>query len=200
MTIESRYVRMAYGNFIQEVEIVTVKLLRSDFKIRKPFKKLQELLNSSELGETSLSLTQRARFDNWCNRYTEDVLWDIENTTCDAKVIDSDDYWEVFTPVEMVNVNRDEIFNKIAHICGSRMWSDIHFGEVNSPLKFDEFIKNFEPDDWLELYNQLERCGDRMSEYVSPDIDDVLIVCNKLDLIGESEKVITDCTNYVFGE
>lgn len=55
MTIESRYVRMEYGNFIQEVEIVTVKLLRSDFKIRKPFKKLQELLNSSELGETSYS-------------------------------------------------------------------------------------------------------------------------------------------------
>ena len=37
-----------------------------------------------------------------------------------------------------------------------------------------------------------------MSEYVSPDIDDVLIVCNKLDLIGESDKVITDCMNYVF--
>ena len=200
MTIESRYVCMAYGNFIQEVEIVAVKLLRSDFKIRKPFKKLQELLNSMELGETSLSLTHRALFDNWCNRYTEDILWDIENVSCGTKVIDSDDYWEVFTPVEMVSVNRDEIFNKIAHICGSRMWSDIHFGEVNSPLKFDEFIKNFEPDTWLELYNQLERCGDRMSEYVSPDIDDVLIICNKLDLIGESEKVIADCIDYVFGE
>lgn len=200
MTIESRYVRMAYRYFIQEVEIVAVKLLRSDFKIRKPFKKLQELLNSNELIETSLSLTQKVRFTNWCNRYTEDVLWDVENVSCDTTVIESDDYWEVFTPVEMVNENRDEIFNKIAHIYGSRMWSDIHFGEVNSPLKFDEFIKNFEPDTWLELYNQLERCGDRMSEYVSPDIDDVLIVCNKLDLIGESEKVITDCMDYVFGE
>ena len=91
MTIESRYVHMAYRNFIQEVEIVAVKLLRSDFKIRKPFKKLQELLNSNELTETSLSLTQKARFTNWCNRYTEDVLWDIENVSCDTKVIESDD-------------------------------------------------------------------------------------------------------------
>lgn len=93
MTIESRYVRMAYREFIQEVEIVAVKLLRSDFKIRKPFKKLQELLNSSELTKTSLSLTQKARFTNWCNQYTEDVLWDIENVSCDTKVVDSDDCW-----------------------------------------------------------------------------------------------------------
>lgn len=198
MTIESRYVRMEYRNFIQEVELVAVKLLCSDFKIYKLFKKLHELLNSNELVKTSSSFTQKARFTNWCNQYTEDVFWDIENVSCDIRVIDSDDYWEVFTPVEMVNVNRDEIFNKIAHIYGSRMWSDIHFGDVNSPLKFDEFIKNFEPDDWLELYNQLERCSDRMSDYVSPDIDDILIVCNKLDLIGESDRVIADCMNYVF--
>lgn len=99
MTIESRYVRIEYRNFIREVEIAAVKLLRSDFKIRKPFKKLQELLNSSELTETSLSLTQKARFNNWCNQYAEDVLWDVENVSCDTKVIESDDYWEVFTPV-----------------------------------------------------------------------------------------------------
>lgn len=200
MTIESRYVHMVYLNFIQEIEMVTVKLLRSDFKIRKLFDNLRELLNSSELSQTSLLLTQKVRFVNWCVKYTENVFDEVQRVNEDAKIVERDDYWEVFLPRQIADVKQNEVFNKMAHICGSPMWDGVNFGELGSPLEFEEFIKNFEEDDWEKLYYQLERCADRTWEDMSSEIDDVLLVCNKLDLLGESEKTLEDCTNYVLDE
>ena len=49
MTIERKDVSIAYGNFIEVLEMTTTKLMRSDFKIHEPFDDLRELLNSSEL-------------------------------------------------------------------------------------------------------------------------------------------------------
>lgn len=200
MTIESRYVQMEYLNFIQEIEMVTVKLLRSDFKIRKPFDNLRELLNSSELSQTSLPLTQRVRFVDWCIKYTESVFNEVHRVNEDIKIVERDNYWEVFVPRQIADVKQNEVFDTMAHICGSPMWSGVHFGEIGSPLEFDKFIKNFEEDDWEKLYNQLECCSDRTWEDMSSEIDDVLMVCNKLDLLGDSEKTLEDCTNYVFGD
>lgn len=129
MTIESRYVRMEYRNFIREVEIVAVKLLRSDFKIRKPFKKLQELLNSSELTETSLSLTQKARFNNWCNQYAEDVLWDVENDECWIRDINSDG-WET----------RDELLLGFTRLFLDKEWSN-ELGTTFDESTFENYVR-----------------------------------------------------------
>lgn len=200
MTIESRYVHMAYLNFIQEIEMVSVKLLRSDFKIRKPFDNLRELLNSSELLQTNSVLTQKVRFIDWCVKYTENVFDEVQRVNEDAKIVERDDYWEVFLPHQIANVRQNEVFDKMAHICGNSMWDSVHFGELGSPLEFEEFINHFTEDDWEKLYNQLERCADRTFEDMSSEIDDVLLVCNKLDLLGESEKTLEDCASYVFSE
>lgn len=198
MTIERAYVYMAYLNFIQEIEMVTVKLLRSDFKIRKPFDNLRELLNSSKLAQASLSLAQKEHFIDWCIKYTEKVFNEVNRVNEDAKIVERDNYWEVFVPHQIVDVKQNEVFDTIAHVCGSMMWSGVHFGDIGSPLEFDDFIKNFEEDSWEDLYNQLERCSDRIWEDMSSDIDDVMLVCNRLDLLGESENTLEDCTNYVF--
>lgn len=200
MAIEREDMCIAYANFIEVVEMTTTKLMRSNFKIHKPFDNLQELLNSSELSKTSLPLSQRVGFINWCNNYTENVLNEIQKVDGDTKVVESDDYWEVFIPSSIVGVKQNEIFNTIAHRCGSPMWKGVHFGDVESPLKFDEFIKNFERDSWDALHSQLERYALRIWDDVYHKIDDVLRVCNKLDLLGESEKTFEDCTNYVFGD
>lgn len=42
MTIEREDMRVAYGNFIEVLEMTTEKLLRSNFKIYRPFKQFGE--------------------------------------------------------------------------------------------------------------------------------------------------------------
>ena len=200
MIIEREDLRMAYGNFIEVLEMTTTKLMRSDFKIHKPFDNLRELLNSSELSQTSLPLTQKVRFVAWCIKYTENVFREFQKLSVDVKIVERDECWEVFIPIKIADVKQNEIFNTIAHFCGSPMWKGIDFGEVDSPLKFDDFIKNFEDDEWTILHSQLRQYTLRIWEDVYWKIDDALRVCNKLELLGDSEKTLEDCTNYVFGE
>ena len=199
MTIEREDMRIAYGNFIEVLEMTTEELQQSNFKIRKPFDNLQELLNSSELSKTSLPLSQRVGFINWCNNYTENVLNEIQKVDGDTKVVESDDYWEVFIPSSIVGVKQNEIFNTIAHRCGSPMWKGVHFGDIGLPLKFDEFIANFEQDSWSALHSQLERYALRIWDDIYHKIDGLQQVCNRLDSLGKSEQTFEDCRNRVFG-
>ena len=199
MTIEREDMRIAYGNFIEVLEMTTEELQQSNFKIRKPFDNLQELLNSSELSKTSLPLSQRVGFINWCNNYTENVLNEIQKVDGDTKVVESDDYWEVFIPSSIVGVKQNEIFNTIAHRCGSPMWKGVHFGDIGLPLKFDEFIANFEQDSWSALHSQLERYALRIWDDIYHKIDGVQQVCNRLDSLCKSEQTFEDCRNRVFG-
>ena len=199
MTIEREDMRIAYGNFIEVLEMTTEELQQSNFKIRKPFDNLQELLNFSELSKTSLPLSQRVGFINWCNNYTENVLNEIQKVDGDTKVVESDDYWEVFIPSSIVGVKQNEIFNTIAHRCGSPMWKGVHFGDIGLPLKFDEFIANFEQDSWSALHSQLERYALRIWDDIYHKIDGVQQVCNRLDSLGKSEQTFEDCRNRVFG-
>lgn len=199
MTIEREDMRMVYGNFIKVIEMTTEKLLQSNFKIYRPFKQFGEQLSSDELAKTSLPLTQRVAFMTWCDNYTKDIFNEFHKLSVLVKIVEHDDYWEVFMPTKIAEVKQSEIFNTIAHFCGSPMWKGIDFGEVGSPLKFDDFIKNFEDDSWDVLHGQLERYSLRIWEDVYWKIDDVQQVCSKLDALGKSEKTFEDCRNRVFG-
>ena len=199
MTIEREQMRMAYGNFIEGLEMTTEKLLHSNFRIYRPFKQFGEQLSSDGLAKTSLPLTQRVGFISWCNKYTKNVFNEFQKLSVFVKIVEHDDYWEVFMPTKIGEVKQSEIFNTIAHFCGSPMWKGIDFGEVGSPLKFDDFIKNFEDDSWDVLHSQLKRYALRIWEDVYLKIDDVQQVCNKLDALGKSEQTFEDCRNRVFG-
>ena len=199
MTIEREDIRMAYGNFIEVVEMTTEKLLRSNLKIYRPFNQFGERLRSDELSETSLPLNQRVAFMTWCDNYKKDVINEFQKLSVFVKIVERDEYWEVFVPIKIAEVKQSEIFDTIAHFCGSPMWKGIDFGDVGSPLKFDEFIANFEQDGWEALHSQLERYALRIWEDVYWKIDDVQQVCNKLDALGKSEQIFEDCRNRVFG-
>lgn len=199
MTIEREDMRMAYGNFIEVLEMTTDKLLRSTFKIYRPFNQFRVRLRSDELVKTSLPLNQRVAFMTWCDNYTKDIFNEFHKLSVLVKIVEHDDYWEVFMPTKIAEVKQSEIFNTIAHFCGSPLWKGIDFGDVDSLLKFDDFIKNFEDDSWDVLHGQLERYSLRIWEDVYCKIDDVQQVCNKLDVLGKSEQTFEDCRNRVFG-
>lgn len=199
MTITREDMRMAYGNFIEVIEMTTEKLQQSNFKIYRPFKQFGEQLSSDELAKTSLPLTQRVGFISWCNKYTKNVFDEFQKLSVFVEIVEHDDCWDVFMPTKIAEVKRSEIFNTIAHFCGSPLWKGIDFGEVDSLLKFDDFIKNFEDDSWDVLHGQLERYSLRIWEDVYCKIDDVQQVCNKLDALGKSEQTFEDCRNRVFG-
>lgn len=200
MTFEREDMRMAYGNFIEGLEMTTEKILRSNFKIYRPCKQFGERLSSDKLAETSLPLNQRVGFITWCDKYTKNVFDEFQKLSVFVKIVERDDYWEVFVPIKIAEVKQSEIFNTIAHFCGSPMWKGIDFGELDSPLKFDDFIKNFEQDGWEALHSQLERYSLRIWEDVYNKIDDVVEVCKRLDLLGKSEQTWYDCKNRVFGK
>lgn len=199
MTIEREDMRMAYGNFIEVLEMTTDKLLRSTFKIYRPFNQFRVRLRSDELVKTSLPLNQRVAFMTWCDNYTKDIFNEFHKLSVLVKIVEHDDYWEVFMSTKIAEVKQSEIFNTIAHFCGSPLWKGIDFGDVDSLLKFDDFIKNFEDDSWDVLHGQLERYSLRIWEDVYCKIDDVQQVCNKLDVLGKSEQTFEDCRNRVFG-
>jgi len=199
MTIEREDMRMAYGNFIEVLEMTTEKILRSNLKIYRPFNQFRVRLRSDELAKTSLPLNQKVAFMTWCDNYTKDVFYEFQKLGVFVKIVEHDDYWEVFMPTKIAEVKQSEIFNTIAHFCGSPLWKGIDFGDVDSLLKFDDFIKNFEDDSWDVLHGQLERCSLRIWEDVYCKIDDVQQVCNKLDALGKSEQTFEDCRNRVFG-
>lgn len=135
----------------------------------------------------------------WCDNYTKDIFNEFQKLSMFVKIVEHDDYWEVFMPTKIAEVKQSEIFDTIAHFCGSPMWKGIDFGEVDSPLKFDDFIKNFEQCSWDALRSQLERYSLRIWEDVYNRIDDVTEVCRRLDSIGKSEQTWYDCKNRVFG-
>lgn len=200
MTFEREDMRMAYGNFIEGLEMTTEKLLRSNFTIYKPFNQFRERLRSDELSKTSLPLNRRVGFITWCDKHTQNVFDELQKLSVDTKIVEHDDFWEVYVPIKIAEVKQNEIFNTIAHFYGSPMWKGIDFGEVDSPLTFDEFIKNFEQDGWDALHSQLERYSLRIWEDVYHKIDDVAEVCKKLDLLGKSEQTWYDCKNRVFNK
>lgn len=199
MTIEREDMCIAYVNFIEVVEMTTEKLLSSNLKIYTPFKQFRVRLRSDELAKASLPLNQRVGFISWCDKYTKNVFNEFHKLSVLVNIVEHDDYWEVFVPIKLAGVKKNEIFDTIAHFCGSPMWKGIDFGEVDSPLKFDDFIKNFEQDGWDALHSQLERYSLRIWEDVYCKIDDVQQVCNKLDALGKSEQTFEDCRNRVFG-
>lgn len=199
MTIEREDMRMVYGNFIKVIEMTTEKLLQSNFKIYRPFKQFGEQLSSDELAKTSLPLTQRVGFISWCNKYTKNVFDEFQKLSVFVEIVEHDDCWDVFMPTKIAEVKQSEIFNTIANFCGSPIWKGIDFGDVSSPLKFDDFIENFEQDSWDALRSQLERYSLRIWEGVYNKIDEVTEVCRRLDLLGKSEQTWYDCRNRVFG-
>lgn len=177
-----------YNDFIEAALELHGELKEMDNIVWKNYREL--LLWSRNLRSSAGKELWR-KYEKWNDEFQKLPVF--------VKIVEHDDYWEVFIPTKIAEVKQSEIFNTIAHFCGSPIWKGIDFGELDSPMKFDDFIKNFEQDGWEALHGQLERYSLRIWEDVYYAIDDVQQVCNKLDALGKSEQTFEDCRNRVFG-
>lgn len=187
--------KSAYMAFMRDIEMLAVKLERSDFGIHRPFNDFRARLEKYEtFDENGL------RFMNWCTDYENDIRHKIQAVSEYALVVDIDNCWDVFMIPSLAHVPVSEYFNILAHVCGEYISKEIHFGTLGSPLEFDDFVNHFSKDMLETVYWQLEHSRVGIQEYVLLELDDLVVRCHQLDLLGKSEQTFEDCKRTVFGE
>ena len=68
MTIDKDEFKTQYLAFLRDVEMLAVKLERSDFRIYRPFNDFKARLEKYETFDEN-----RLRFMNWCTEYENDI-------------------------------------------------------------------------------------------------------------------------------
>lgn len=187
--------KSAYLAFMRDIEMLAVKLERSDFGIYGPFNDFKKRLEEHEAFDEN-----RLRFMNWCTDYENDIRSKIQAVSECALVVDIDNCWDVYMIPSLVHVPVSEYFNVLAHKCGEYISKEIHFGTLGSPLEFDDFVNHFSKDMLETVYWQLEHGRVGIQEYVLLELDDLVVRCHQLDLLGKSEDTFEDCKQAVFGD
>lgn len=156
MTINRDEFKTQYLAFLRDIEMLAVKLERSDFRIYRPF-------NESRL-----------RFMNWCTDYENDIRHKIQTVS--------------------------EYFNILAHECLEYFDMEVYFGTLGSPLEFNDFVSSFTEDELETVYWQIQHGRVGIQEYVLPELDDLIVRCHQLDLLGKREDTFESCERTVFGD
>lgn len=184
--------KSAYFAFIRDIEMLAVKLERSDFGIYRPFNDFKERLEKYETFNEN-----RLRFMNWCTEYENDIRRKIQAVSEYALVVDIDNCWGVFVIPSLTHVPVSEYFNILAHEFLEYFEIEIHFGTIGSPLEFNNFVSSFSEDEMETVYWQLEHGRVGIQEYVLPELDDLIVKCHQLDLLGTSERTFENCKRTV---
>ena len=192
MTINRDRLKSVYSAFIRDIEMLTVKLERSDFRIYRPFDDFKARLEKHETFNEN-----RLRFMNWCTEYENDIRRKIQAVSEYALVVDIDNFWDVFMIPSLANVLVSEYFNILAYECLEYFEIEVHFGTVGSPLEFNDFVSFFSEDEMETVYWQLEHSRVGIQEYVLPELDDLIVKCHQLDLLGKSERTFENCKRTV---
>ena len=187
--------KSAYSAFMRDIEMLTVKLERSDFGIYRPFNDFKTRLEKYEAFDGN-----RLRFMNWCTEYKNDIRRKIQAVSEHALVVDIGNCWDVFMIPSLAHVPVSEYFNVLGHECCEYISKEIHFGTLGSPLEFDEFVNYFSKDMLETVYWQLEHGRVGIQEYVLLELDDLIVRCHQFDLLGKSEDTFENCKRAVFGE
>lgn len=195
MTFNKDEFKTQYVEFLQDVEMLAVKLERSDFGIYRPFNDFKSRLEKRDSFDEN-----RLRFMNWCTEYENDIRRKIQAVSEYALVVDIGNCWDVYMIPSLVHVPVSEYFNILAHECLEYFDIDVYFGTVGSPLEFNDFVRSFTEDELETVYWQLEHGRVGIQEYVLPELDDLIVRCHQLDLLGKSEDTFEDCKRTVFGD
>lgn len=193
MTIDRDEFKTQYSAFLRDIEMLTVKLERSDFGIYRPFNDFESRLEKRDSFEEN-----RLRFMNWCTDYENNIRREIQAVSEYALVVDIDNCWDVYMIPSLAHVPVSEYFNILAHECLEYFDIEVHFGTVGSPLEFDDFVSSFTEDELRTLYWQIQHGRIGIQEYVLPELDDLIVRCHQLDLLGKREDTFESCMRVVF--
>ena len=193
MTFNKDEFKTQYVEFLQDVEMLAVKLERSDFGIYRPFNDFKSRLEKRDSFDEN-----RLRFMNWCTEYENDIRRKIHTVSEYALVVDIDNCWDVYMIPKLAHVPVSEYFNILAHECLEYFDIDVHFGTVDSPLEFDDFVSSFTEDELETLYWSIWHGRIGIQEHVLPELGDLIVRCHQLDLLGKREDTFESCMRVVF--
>ena len=193
VTINMDELKTQYLAFLRDIEMLAVKLERSDFRIYRPFDDFKSRLEKYETFDEN-----RLRFINWCTEYENDIRRKIQAVGEYALVVDIDNCWDVYMIPKLAHVPVSEYFNILAHECLEYFDIEVHFGTVGSPLKFNDFVSSFLEDELETIYWQIQHGRIGIQEYVLPELDGLIVGCHQLDLLGKREDTFEDCMRVVF--
>lgn len=142
--------KSAYSAFMRDIEMLAVKLERSDFGIYRPFNDFKARLEKYETFDENI-----LRFMNWCTDYENDIRRKIQAVSEYALVVDIDNCWDVYMIPKLAHVSVSEYFNILAHECLEYFDIEVYFGTLGSPLEFNDFVSSFTEDELETVYWQI---------------------------------------------
>lgn len=187
--------KSAYSAFMRDIEMLAVKLERSDFGIYRPFNDFKARLEKYETFDENI-----LRFMNWCTDYENDIRRKIQAVSEYALVVDIDNCWDVYMIPKLAHVSVSEYFNILAHECLEYFDIEVYFGTLGSPLEFNDFVSSFTEDELETVYWQIQHGRVGIQEYVLSELDDLIVRCHQLDLLGKREDTFESCERTVFGD
>lgn len=162
-----------------------------DIKIEKPFAKMERLV----LDEDSTEL-HKAMFGNWCRDYERTLYGVVEMWREVVGVEDEVDCWKLVFFPEKKGLNRENAFDYVAHHFLPMVDESIYFGDLDSWLKYEEFIESFNGDA-DELYNGIHRGFVILRDYWLDEINKIREFGSKYSINYKMDDWIKECYDYV---
>ena len=162
-----------------------------DIKIEKPFSIMEKLILDEDSNDS-----HKVMFENWCSDYERTLYGIVEMWRGMVGIVDEVDYWKLVFFQEKNGLNRDNAFDYVVHHFLPIASKSVYFGDLDSWLKYEEFIKNFNGDA-DKLYEGIHRGFLILRDYWLDEIDKIREFCGKYSINYKMDDWIKECYDYV---
>lgn len=185
-----------YYEYLDAVRWFVFRAFREDsfidlMKIKKPFDVMEKLILDEDSTES-----HKAMFGNWCKDYEHTLYGVVEMWRGIVGVVDEGDYWKLVFFPENNGLNRDNAFDYVAHHFLPIASKSVYFGDLDSWLKYEEFIKSFDGEA-DELYDGMNRGFVILRNYWLDAIDRIHEFSLKYSVNYKMDDWIKECYDYV---
>ena len=188
-----------YNRYYEYLDVVRWFVFRAfsndeflrDIKIEKPFVMMEKLILDEDSTET-----HRKMFGNWCRDYERTLYGVVEMWRGMVGVVDENDCWKLVFFPEKKGLNRENAFDYVAHHFLPIANKSVYFGDLDSWLKYEEFIKSFNGDA-DELYDGIHRGFVILRDYWLDEIGKIREFCGKYSINYKMDDWIKECYEYV---
>ena len=188
-----------YNRYYEYLDVVRWFVFRAfsndeflkDMKVEKPFVMMEKLILDEDSTET-----HREMFGNWCRDYERTLYGDVEMWRGMVGVVDENDCWKLVFFPEKKGLNRENAFDYVAHHFLPMVDESIYFGDLDSWLKYEEFIESFNGDA-DELYDGIHKGFLIIRDYWLDEIDKIRDFCSKYSINYKMDDWIKECYEYV---